>query len=222
MTQSLRGNLAKRHLLEDLPGASQLGAGLNGILLKIDSGERVTALQRQFLIATGLHALCALSDGKITQREFRPQAEQEQAARIEEASAKAVKDAAERAACEEAKAAAIKETFAAMANDPALRRKREARELRQRFGIGYVESEDYPPVMALLRQVANRQRLNAEDIAWLKTEADYCWTDALQKAFHALEAEAQTKACETSGIPGMRSTRARIGARQMNLSKPCA
>ena len=125
MTQSLRGDLAKRYLLEDLPGASQLGARLNGILLKIDSGEQVTALQRQFLVATGLHALCALADGKITQGEFSCRAEQEQAARIEEASAKAVKDAAERAACEEAKAAAIKETFAAMANDPVLRRKRD-------------------------------------------------------------------------------------------------
>lgn len=201
MTQSLRGDLAKRYLLEDLPGASQLGARLNAILLKIDSGEQVTALQRQFLVASGLHALCALSDGKITQGEFRPQAEQEQAARIEEASAKAVKDAAEKAACDEAQAAAIRETFAAMANDPVLRRKREARELRQRFGIGYVESEDYPRVMALLRQVANRQRLKAEDVAWLKTEADYCWTDSLQKAFNALEAEAFTKAWKTSGDP---------------------
>ncbi|MFL0670787.1 MAG: hypothetical protein ACJLS3_04985 [Erythrobacter sp.] len=201
MTQSLRGDLAKRYLLEDLPGASQLGARLHGILVKIDSGEQVTTLQRHFLVTTGLQALCALADGKITQTEFRASAEQEQAARIEEASAKAVKDAAERAACEEAKAAAIKETFAAMANDPVLRRKREARELRQRFGIGYVETEDYPRVMALLRQVANRQRLKAEDVAWLKTEADYCWTDALQKAFHALEAEALTKAWETSGDP---------------------
>ncbi|MBA4767082.1 MAG: hypothetical protein H2049_05515 [Porphyrobacter sp.] len=201
MTHSQRADLAKRYLLEDLPGASQLGARLNGILLKIDSGEQVTALQRQFLVATGLHALCALSDGKITQGEFCPRAEQEQAARIEGASAKAVKDAAEKAACDEAKAAAIKETFAATARDPLLRRKREARELRQRFGIGYVESEDYPRVMALLRQVANRQRLKAEDVAWLKTEADDCWTDALQKAFHALEAEALTKAWETSGDP---------------------
>ena len=201
MIQSQHGDLAKRYLLEDLPGASQLGARLNGILLKIDSGEQVTALQRQFLVSTGLHALCALADGKINQGEFSSRAEQEQAVRIEEASAKAVKDAAERAACDEAKAAAIKETFAAMANDPVLRRKREARELRQRFDIGYVESEDYPRVMALLRQVANRQRLKAEDVAWLKTEADDCWTDALQRAFHALEAEALTNAWETSGDP---------------------
>lgn len=199
MTRLLHGELAERYVLEDLPGASQSGARLNGILLKIDSGEQVTALQRQFLIATGLHALCAFADGNITQGEFRSRAEQEQAARMEEASAKAVKDAAERAACKEARAAAIKETFAAMENDPVLRRKREARELRQRFGIGYVESADYPRVMALLRQVANRQRLKAEDVAWLKTEADDCWTDALQKAFHVLEAEALTKAWQTSG-----------------------
>lgn len=199
MTRSQHADLAERYLLEDLPGASQLGARLNGILLKIDAGEQVTSLQRHFLVTTGLNALTGLTDGKITQTEFRALAKQELAVRIEEASAKAVKDAAERAACAEAQAAAIKEIFAARARDPVLRRKREARELRQRFGIGYVESEDYPRVMALLRQVANRQRLKAEDFAWLKTEADYCWTDALQKAFHALEAEALTKAWETSG-----------------------
>lgn len=55
MTQSLRGDLAKHYLLEDLPGESQLGARLNGILLKIYFGEQVTALQRQFLVATGQH-----------------------------------------------------------------------------------------------------------------------------------------------------------------------
>ena len=200
MTRTLHADLAERYLLEDLPGASQLGARLHGILVKIDSGEQVTTLQRQFLVTTGLHALSALADGKITHTEFRASAEQEQAARIEDASAKAVKDAAERAVCEEAQAAAIKETFAAMARDP-VRRKQEARKLRQRFDIGYIESEDYPRVMALLRQVANRQRLKAEDVAWLKTEADDCWTDALQRAFHALEAEALTKAWETSGNP---------------------
>lgn len=201
MTRSLHADLAKRYFLEDLPGATQLGARLNGILLKIDSGEQVTALQQQFLATTGLHTLNALADGKLTLGEFRAAAEREQAARIEEASAKAVKDAAESAERAEARAAAVKATFAAMANDPALRRKREARELRQRFGVGYVESEDYPRVMALLRQVANRQRLKVEDVAWLKIEADYCWTDELQRAWHALEAAALTQAWESSGDP---------------------
>lgn len=36
-------------------------------------------------------------------------------------------------------AAAIRETFAAKANDPILRQKREAKELRTRFNLGYVE-----------------------------------------------------------------------------------
>jgi hypothetical protein len=201
MTRSQHADLAERYFLEDLPGATQLGARLNGILLRIDAGEQVTALQRQFLATTGLHALVTLADGKATLGEFQAEAEQEQAVRIDEASAKAVKDAAELAERADARAAAVKATFAAMANDPVLRRKREAKELRQRFGVGYIESEDYPRVMALLRQVANGQRLTVEDLAWLKTEADYCWTDELQRAWHALEAAALTKAWESSGDP---------------------
>ncbi|WP_066561222.1 hypothetical protein [Croceicoccus bisphenolivorans] len=199
MTRSQHADLAERYFLEDLPGATQLGARLNGILLKIDAGEQMTALQRQFLATTGLHALVTLADGKTTLGEFRAAAKQEQAARIEEAAVKALKDAAELAERTEARAAAVKATFAAMANDPALRRKREAKELRQRFGVGYIESEDYPRAMALLRQVANGQRLKVDDLAWLKTEADYCWTDELQRAWHALEAAALTKAWESSG-----------------------
>lgn len=199
MTRTLHAALAKRYFLEDLPGAAQLGARLNGILLKIEAGEQVTALQREYLAATGLHALVNWAEGKATLAEFRAQAGAEQTARIEEASAKAVKDAAELAERTEARAAAVKATFAAMANDPALRRKREAKELRQRFGVGYIESEDYPRAMALLRQVANGQRLEAEDLAWLKAKADYCWTDELQRAWHALEAAALTKAWEDSG-----------------------
>jgi len=199
MTRSLHADLAKRYFLEDLPGATQLGARLNGILLKIDAGEQVTALQRQFLATTGLHALVTLAEGKTTLGEFRAAAEQEQKVRIEEAAVKALKDAAELAERTEARAAAVQATFAAMANDPALRRKREAKELRQRFGVGYIESEDYPRAMGLLRQVANGQRLKVDDLAWLKTEADYCWTDELQRAWHALEAAALTKAWESSG-----------------------
>lgn len=199
MTRSLHADLAKRYFLEDLPGATQPGARLNGILLKIDAGEQVTALQRQFLATTGLHALVTLAEGKTTLGEFRAAAEQEQKVRIEDAAAKALKDAAELAERTEARAAAVQATFAAMANDPALRRKREAKELRQRFGVGYIESEDYPRAMGLLRQVANGQRLKVDDLAWLKTEADYCRTDELQRAWHALEAAALTKAWESSG-----------------------
>ena len=40
-----------------------------------------------------------------------------------------------------------------------------------------------------------------EDVASLKIEADYCWTDELQRAWHALEAAALTQAWESSGDP---------------------
>lgn len=201
MTRTFPADLAKRYFLDDLPGATQLGARLNGILLKIDAGDQITPLQRQFLATTGLHALDALADGKMGFGAFQATAKQEQVVRIEQDSVKAAKDAAELAERAEASAATVKATFAAMANDPALRRKREAKELRQRFGVGYVESEDYRRVMGLLRQVSNGQRLRIEDLAWLKTEADYCWTDELQKAWHALEAAALTKAWESRGDP---------------------
>lgn len=80
-----------------------------------------------------------------------------------------------------------------------MRRKREAKELRRRFNVGYVEGEHYQRVMALLRQIANRQRLKANDVMWLMTEADYCWTEELQKAWHTLEATALSKAWERGG-----------------------
>ena len=114
MTRSRHADLAERYFLEDLPGATQLGARLNGILLKIDAGEQVTALQRQFLATTGLHALNAMAAATISLGEFQEAAEKEQAARIEEASAKTLKDAAESAERTEARAAAVKATFAAM------------------------------------------------------------------------------------------------------------
>src|SRR3546814_2534298 len=86
-----------------------------------------------------------------------------------------------------------------MANDPVLRRKREAQELRRRFGLGYVEDEHYGRVIGLLKRVAKGQRLALEDVAWLRTEAEYCWTDELQKAWHGLEAQALTEAWDRTG-----------------------
>lgn len=41
-----------------------------------------------------------------------------------------------------------------MENDPVLRKRREARKLRDRFDIGFIESEHYPRAMRRLKQVA--------------------------------------------------------------------
>ncbi|TDR36340.1 hypothetical protein DES43_1053 [Aquamicrobium defluvii] len=199
MAGSAQTGLAEKYLVDDLPGAALVGARLNGILQKIEAGEKLTTLAEAFLTSGGLNSLLALSTGQIDRPTFEETAERERSERIQRAKEHADRAAAEQAQKAEAMNAAIKARFAAMENDPVLRRKREARELRDRFDIGFIETEQYPRVMRLLKQVASGIRPTPEDIAWLATEADDCWTDALQKAWHRLEAEALTKAWAETG-----------------------
>jgi len=201
MSGSTQAGLAEKYLVDDLPGAALVGARLNGILQKIEAGEPLTKLARGFLTSSGLDALVALASGQVDRPSFEEAAAREQLARIQRAKEQAERAAAEQARRVEAMDAAVKARFAAIENDPVLRRKREARELRDRFDIGFIETEHYPRAMRLLKQVASCNRLAPEDVAWLSTEAVDCWTDALQQAWHRLEAEALTKAWEESRDP---------------------
>ena len=199
MSGSYQAGLAEKYLVDDLPGAGLIGARLNGILQKIEAGETLTSLAQAFLTSGGLNSLLALATGQIDRPAFEEAAARERSDRIQSAKDEADRVAAEQARKAEAMDAAVKARFAAMENDPVLRRKREARELRDRFGIGFIETEHYPRAMRLLKQVASGNRLTAEDVAWLSTEAVDCWTDALQQAWHRLEAEALTMAWEDGG-----------------------
>lgn len=196
MSGSSQAGLPEKYLVDDLPGAALVGARLNGILQKIEAGETLTALAQSFLMSRGLDSLLALATGQIDRSTFEDAATRERSDRIQRAKEDADRAAAEQARKAEKMDAAVKARFAAMANDPGLRRKREARELRDRFDIGFIETEHYPRAMRLLKQVASGNRLAPEDVAWLSTEAVDCWTDALQQASHRLEAKALTKAWE--------------------------
>lgn len=160
-----QAGLAEKYLVDDLPGATLVGARLNGILQKIEAGETLTTLAEVFLTSGGLNSLLALSTGQIDRPTFEEAAERERSERIQRAKEDADRAAAEQAQKSEAMDAAIKARFAAMENDPVLRRKRETRELRDRFDIGFIETEHYPRAMRLLKQVANGNRLTPEDIA---------------------------------------------------------
>lgn len=194
MSSSRQTGLAEKYLVDDLPGAALAGARLNGILQKIEAGDTVSALAQTFLASSGLHALLAFATSQIDQDAFCDQAARERSDRIKKAKIEADEAAAEQARKKEAMNAAVKARFDAMQNDPALRKKSEARELRNRFDIGFVEREHFPRVMRLLKQVSGGKRLTPDDVAWLSTEASDYWTDALQRAWHRLEAEALTKA----------------------------
>jgi hypothetical protein len=193
--------LASRYFLDDLPGASQSGARLNGILKKIDDGIPLSGLSLGFLATSKLDALCLLVAGEIGWEAFQQKAEQERADRIALAEKRAAENAEALAAQAMQRTAELKEFFAAQARDPKLKRQREAKELKQRFGIGFVDSEYYPRVMSLLRRVSSGDRLTADDVAWLQTEAEDCWTEELERAWHTIEAEALTREWERSRNP---------------------
>ena len=193
--------LASRYFLDDLPGASQSGARLNGILKKIDDGVPLSGLSLGFLATNKLDALCLLVAGEIGWEAFQQKAKLERADRIALADKRAAESAEALAAQAMQRAAELKEFFAAQASDPKLKRQREAKELRQRFAIGFVDSGHYPRVMSLLRRVSSGGRLNADDVVWLQTEAEDCWTEELQRAWHAIEAEALMREWERSHDP---------------------
>lgn len=201
MSGSSQAGLAEKYLVDDLPGAALVGARLNGVLQKIETGETLTAYAQAFLSSAGLNSLLAFATGQIDRPAFEAAASRERSDRVQSAKDQAVRVAAELARKAEASAAAVKPHVFAMEIDPVLRRKREARALRDRFDIGFIEPEHYPRAMRLLRQVASGNRLAPEDVAWLSTEAKDCWTDALQRAWHRLEAVALTKAWEESRDP---------------------
>lgn len=193
--------LASRYFVDDLPGASQSGARLNGILKKIDDGIPLSGLSLGFLAKTKLDALCLFVAGDIGWEAFQQKAKLERADRIKLAEQHDAESAEVLAAQAMQRAAELKEFFAAQARDPKLRRQREAKKLRQRFGIGFVDSEQYPRVMSLLRRVSSGDRLTAVDVVWLQTEAEDCWTEELQRAWHTIEAEALTREWERSHDP---------------------
>lgn len=201
MSGSSQASLAEKYLVDDLRGAALVGARLNGVLQKIEAGEPLSTLAQAFLKTSGLNSLLALATGQMNRLTFEQAAARERSDRIQMAKDDADRAEAEQARKAEAMAAAAKAHVAALENDPAMRRKREARELRDRFGIDHIETEHYPRAMRLLRRVASRKRLTSEDVAWLSTEAVDCWTNELQQAWHQLEAEALTLAWERNHDP---------------------
>ena len=201
MTSAAQTILANRYLIDDVPGAVQTGARLNNILVVIAGGGPLSRLSQDFLATHGYKALHDWASGSIDRGQFEHLAQIEREQRTELGRARTADMAATLAIQTAERNAAVKAYFAEIARDPKLARQREAKELRTRFGIGCVEPEHYPRVMALLRRISNGERLQVDDIVWLETEADDCWTDELRKEWHVLEAEALAAGWQKTGDP---------------------
>lgn len=195
----MTSSLADRYLVDDLPGASRAGARLNELLKKIDAGAPLSQLSLGFLAESKLEALRLMVGGSIGWETFQKKAKLERSDRIERARTRAAENADALAAQSAKRAAELKEFFVTQARDPKLKMQREAKELKQCFGIEYIDPEFYPRVMSLLRRVSFGDRLSVEEVAWLQTEAEDCWTNELQKTWNSIEAEALTGEWERSG-----------------------
>ena len=107
-----------------------------------------------------------------------------------EAEAEAARQAAERAAAS-----------ASIFNDPEFRRRLEAKQLRRKYSVGYIEPHHYRRAMRLLGLLSQGQRLEAADVVWLQTEAEECWTLAVAAAWNELEAQALSAVWRKTGDP---------------------
>lgn len=190
----LLSDVARRYFADDLPGATVRGARLQGVLQTIDDGRTLSAYSLAFLEKQGLLSLGSLARGVISPEEFRRAAAAEQSARVAEAVKRAM--VAEKQAAESA--SAIQAHFAK--NDPVRRKRREARQLRERFGIGYVDAPAYARVMELLKRIEGGGRLSPQEVIWLSTDAD-CWTPQVRTAYHRLEATALTDEWQRTADP---------------------
>lgn len=148
-------------------------------------------------MANKLHCFHALVDGQIDFDTFKRDALSERAHRMDMAKIAAV----EAATAEERRKAELAAASAAIFADPSYKRRQEAKQLKRRFNLGYIEPENYPRVMRLLQALAIGRRLKPEDVLWLQTGADDCWTDEVAAAWHLVEAEVLTAAWRETGHP---------------------
>lgn len=194
-------DLARKYCVDDLPGAATPGTRLQSILETLHIRSRLTRLQLPFLIERKLLALHELATGALTFDAFCPLALAEQEARVAAQRTKMDTEAAERQAQEAALAASSAAFFAKQASDPILQARRESKNLRDRYGLGFIEPDIYRRVMQILKRVDDGQRLSAEEVAWLSTDAEECWSPELRQAYHRLEAEALTAEWHQTGNP---------------------
>lgn len=197
MLSSEKTSLARKYLVDDLAGARQIGSRLHGILEKIHEGAPVSEMARAYLLASKLLCLHAFVEGKIDFDTFARDAADERAHRMDIAEIAAREAANEEARRKAERAAASAEIF----NDPRYKRKQEAKQLKRKFNLGYIDPERYPRAIRLLKCLANGERLHTKDVVWLQAGDDDCWTDSVAAAWHSVEAGVLTAAWQQAKDP---------------------
>lgn len=185
-------DIARHYAVEDLPAAKLVGSRLQGILERLYRGNKLSPRALNFLQSQGLNALFLLASDRIGLEAFREAGMAERAVRTEAAAA-AEAEARERNAIrdEEARRSADRDEAARLARerDPDFIAVVNAHKLQERFGLTVSEQADIATLMDIVRSIDSGKRLSEVEYAWLSSTGKKYFTQALQKAYHRLEAQ---------------------------------
>ena len=190
-------DLAHAYLIDDLPGSKIPASRLRDILDKLQEGRPLTTNGLSYLRQLGLVALGQLARGEITYETFREAAASEQikrqqlleVERQEKQTARLAREA-EQKARDAAYWAQEEAARLARESDPKYLTRMKNRALRAQYDIdAFVEQEHLSQLMSILHRFDGGSRLTDEDVLWMTTEGRAYFSEALQDAHHAREAE---------------------------------
>lgn len=194
-------NTAIKYHVEDLAGALIPGSRLSNILKELENGRSISNYARDFLLKNGLYALLRYAKNEINFSEFLRTAEPEQSARRELAKERALKEQAEQKLQMEAIQARMKLTQERMAakerafdNNPKNKGRAKQFELREKYNLSlFIDKDDYPKLMDILRKVDKGVRLPEDEFIWLWKNGNKHYrtyfTIELRERYHRNEAE---------------------------------
>lgn len=188
---------ASYFLVSDVPAATTPASRLRDILDKLAQHRPLTTIQFSFLRQQGFVAIERFARGEITYEAFREAAgaEQVQRQRVAEAERQAqhaamLARAAEQEAREAAWAARQEAARRARESDPKYIAKQKNQALRTHYGLDeFIEQDCFAQLMDILRRIDGGNRLTDEDVVWLTTKGRMYYSDELQTAHHAREAQ---------------------------------
>ncbi|EXI92813.1 MAG: hypothetical protein AW12_00293 [Candidatus Accumulibacter sp. BA-94] len=197
-------DLAKRYLVNDLPGATIPASRLHNILNTLEQGRDLSAISLSYMSQLGLFALQQLAQRKISYEAFREVAGAEQSRREQAAEGERLARELTRLAKEAEYKARETARFVefererqraeaarrARESDPKYIAKMRDQRLLERYGLDQFIGRQCPAhLMELLHRVGSGKRFSDEDVLWLSTEGKNYYSDLLKAAFHEREAE---------------------------------
>lgn len=213
-------DIASKYLMDDIKSSVSPGGRFANILEKLDTSGTLSNVLLDFLRDSGFYALHRLSTGEISFADYLPLAQREQNKRRVLAKNEALKAeqehqnfmrrirerevAEQRVRAEEERARM--EKLHARKKDPRYQAKIREKELRWKYGLdAFVDRDNYPKLMKLLRNLDKGARISAEEFVWLSTPDDDNYdsyvTVEISDRYHFVEAKHFAAEFKQTGDP---------------------